>query len=107
VVTVAIHNCASIPVTITGVDATPSGWGGAISGPTIRNGSNRKLRPVKGTFRHVCIGPDAHGAVKLILTRIRGRPAARHDRPPLLTYTATANARTGKVPMPSMGGGTA
>jgi hypothetical protein len=66
VVTVEIHNSASVPVTITGADATPRGWGGAVSGPTIENGSDRTLRPVEGPFRHVRIGPDAYGAITLV-----------------------------------------
>jgi hypothetical protein len=66
VVTVEMHNSASVPVTITGVDGTPSGWGGAFTGPTIRNGSDRTLRPVNGPFRHVRIGPDAYGVVTLV-----------------------------------------
>jgi hypothetical protein len=66
VVTVEIHNSASVPVTITGADATPRDWGGAVSGPTIENGSDRTLRPVRGPFRHVRIGPDAYGVVTLV-----------------------------------------
>lgn len=66
VVTVQIHNSASVPVTITGVDGTPSGWGGPISGPTIENGSGRTLRPIRGPFRHVRISPDGYGVVTLV-----------------------------------------
>jgi hypothetical protein len=73
VLTVEIHNSASVPVTITGVDATPSDWGGALSGPTIRNGSDRTLAPISGPFRHVRIGPDAYGVLTLVY---QANPAA-------------------------------
>ena len=66
VVTVEIHNSASVPVTITGADATSPDWGGAVSGPTIENGSDRTLGPVRGPFRHVRIGPGAYGAITLV-----------------------------------------
>ena len=66
VVTVQIHNSASVPVTITGVGHTPSGWVGAISGPTIENGDGGTLEPIKGPFHHVHIGPDAYGVVTLV-----------------------------------------
>jgi hypothetical protein len=65
-VTVEIHNSASVPVTITGADSTARDWGGPVSGPTIENGSNRTLEPVAGPFRHVRIGPDAYGVVTLV-----------------------------------------
>jgi hypothetical protein len=65
VVTVQIHNTASVPVTITGVDGTPSDWNGLVSGPTIENGDGRTLEPVKGPFRHVRIAPDGYGVVAL------------------------------------------
>jgi uncharacterized membrane protein len=48
VITVQIHNSASVPVTITGVVTTPSDWDGPIAGPTIENGDARNLEPVKG-----------------------------------------------------------
>ena len=41
VITVQIHNSASVPVTITGVDGAPSDWGGPVAGPTIENGDPR------------------------------------------------------------------
>jgi hypothetical protein len=124
VVTVEIHNSASVPVTITGVDGTPRGWGGPIAGPTIENGSDRTLRPVGGPFRHVRISPDGYGVVTLVfhanpratcgaggtswidsvVLHFTGDDLARRG---LLTYSTMANARTGKVPMPSIGGGTA
>jgi len=66
VVTVQIHNSASVPVTITGVDGTPSDWEGPIAGPTIENGDTDTLEPVKGTFRDVHIAPDAYGVVTLV-----------------------------------------
>src|SRR6185437_13383061 len=61
-----IHNSASVPVTITGVDATPSDWEGPVAGPTIENGDARTLEPVKGPFRDVHIGPDGYGIVTLV-----------------------------------------
>ena len=66
VITVQIHNSASVPVTITGVDGTPSDWEGPVAGPTIENGDPRTLEPVKGPFRHVHIGPDGYGIVTLV-----------------------------------------
>ena len=65
-VTVQIHNSASVPVTITGVDGTPSDWDGPIAGPTIENGDAGTLEPVKGPFRDVQIAPDALGVVTLV-----------------------------------------
>jgi hypothetical protein len=66
VVTVQIHNSASVPVTVTGVDHTFRDWVGSISGPTIENGDARTLEPIKGRFHHVRIGPDAYGVVTLV-----------------------------------------
>ena len=66
VITVQIHNSASVPVTITGVDGTPSDWEGPIAGPTIENGDPGTLEPVEEPFRHVRIGPDALGVVTLV-----------------------------------------
>ncbi len=64
--TVQIHNSASVPVTITGVDGTFRDWVGAISGPTIENGDPRTLEPIKGRFHSVRIGADAYGVVTLV-----------------------------------------
>ncbi|HKV68515.1 MAG TPA: hypothetical protein VJN72_10530 [Gaiellales bacterium] len=66
VVTVQIHNSASVPVTITGVGHTPGDWAGAISGPTIENGDGGTLEPIKGSFHQVRIGPDAYGVITLV-----------------------------------------
>ena len=65
-VTVQIHNSASVPVTITGVDGTFRDWVGSISGPTIENGDARTLEPIKGRFHSVHIGADAYGVVTLV-----------------------------------------
>jgi hypothetical protein len=66
VITVQIHNSASVPVTITGVDGTPSDSEGPIAGPAIENGDARNLEPVTGPFRDVHIGPDGYGVVTLV-----------------------------------------
>jgi hypothetical protein len=65
VLTVQVHNSASVPVTITGVNGTPSDWDGPVMGPTIENGDPRTLKPVEGPFRHVRIAPDGYGVVTL------------------------------------------
>jgi hypothetical protein len=67
VVTLDFHNSASVPVTITGVDSTPSGdWFGAISGPTLQNASDASLEPVAGPFHPVRVPADGYRALAII-----------------------------------------
>jgi hypothetical protein len=67
VVTLDFHNSASVPVTITGVDSTPSGgWFGAISGPTLQNASAGTLEPVAGRFQPVRVPADGYRALSIV-----------------------------------------
>jgi hypothetical protein len=61
-----LHNSASVPVTVTGVDASPGGkFGGTIAGPRLRNSTlNFLLQP--GPFRSVRIPADGERAIALI-----------------------------------------
>jgi len=74
VVTVQIHNSASVPVTITGADHTLRDWVGAISGPTLANGDPGSLEPITGPFHHVRVRPDGYGVVTLVF---HANPRAR------------------------------
>jgi hypothetical protein len=67
VVTLAFHNSGSVPVTITGVDSTPSGgWFGAISGPTLQNASADTLEPVAGRFHPARVPADGYRALAIV-----------------------------------------
>jgi hypothetical protein len=66
VVTLDFHNSASVPVTITGVDSTPSSdWVGTISGPTLQNASDASLEPVAGRFHPVRVPADGSRALAI------------------------------------------
>lgn len=65
VVTFALHNSASVPVTITGVDHSFSGWVGAISGPTLQN-STESFRPLPGPFHAVRIPADGLRTIAVV-----------------------------------------
>jgi hypothetical protein len=67
VVTLAFHNSASVPVTITGADSTPRGdWFGAISGPTLQNASVGSLQSVAGRFHPVRVPADGYRALAIV-----------------------------------------
>lgn len=65
-VTLDLHNSASVPLTVTGVDAAPGGkFGGTIAGPRLQNSTqNFELRP--GSFRSVRIPADGDRVIALI-----------------------------------------
>jgi hypothetical protein len=65
VVTLALHNSASVPVTITGVDHTFSDWVGASSGPTLQN-STGNLRLLPGPFHAVRVPGDGVRAIAIV-----------------------------------------
>jgi hypothetical protein len=66
VVTLDFHNSASVPVTITGVESTPRGWSGGISGPTLQNASGDTLEPVAGRFHAVRVPADGYRALSIV-----------------------------------------
>jgi hypothetical protein len=82
VVTLALHNSASVPVTITGVDHTFPDWVGAISGPTLQN-STQNFRLLPGPYRAVRIPADG---VRTIAVVFRANPKGQCGG----TYTTDA-----------------
>ena len=65
ILTFALHNSASVPVTITGVDHTFPDWVGAISGPTLQN-STENFRVLPGSYRSVRIPADGLRTVAVV-----------------------------------------
>jgi len=65
-VTLDLHNSASVPITVTGVGASPGGkFGGTIAGPRLQNATqNFELQP--GPFRAVRIPADGERVIALI-----------------------------------------
>lgn len=72
-ITLQLHNSASVAVTVTGVDHTFADWAGAVAGPTLENGNAGTLEPIAGPFHATRIAPDSYGVVTLVF---RANPRA-------------------------------
>jgi hypothetical protein len=64
IITFGFHNTASVPVTVTGVDAV--GVGGPIVGPALRLANARTLEPLPGPFHAVRIPADGTRLLTLV-----------------------------------------
>jgi hypothetical protein len=65
VVTLALHNSASVPVTITGIDHTFRDWLGASSGPSLQT-STENFRLLPGPFHPVRIPADGLRTIAVV-----------------------------------------
>ena len=70
IVKLDLHNSASVPVTITGVDGTGADWGGPISGPMLQN-STPNMRLLPGPFHAVRIPADGDRVVAFVFSSNR------------------------------------
>ena len=66
VVTLWLHNSASVPVTVTGADHTPGYWLGILTGPALAKANEYSPGDTRGPFRPVTIPADGERAVAFV-----------------------------------------